>query len=95
MSLNFLFNNGIGPGAGGCNGQSLQNCGIDSPGCCSMPAGPVLSSKFRTSQNMSFKPMNSLESIQFVKAQKSNPAMKTQKSNPVKSQVPSNGIGIL
>lgn len=95
MSLNFLFNNGLGPGAGACNGQSPQNCSLDSPGCCSMPAGPILSSKLRTSQNLSFRPMNMSESIMFIQAQK-NPAMRPRRSNIVNlPRVPAQGVGVV
>lgn len=95
MSLNFLYNNGLGPGAGGCTGQSPQNCDIDSPGCCSMSAGPILSSKLRVSQNVSFRPMNIAERIQFVQAQ-NNPALREK--DPVRVNlptVPANGIGVI
>jgi len=95
MSLNFLFNNGLGPGAGGCNGQSAQNCSVDLSGCCTMPAGPVLSSRLGTSQNVSFRPMSIAESVQYVQAQK-NPALRPAKSGMVKlPSVPMNGVGVV
>ena len=92
--MNFIFNNGIGPAAGGCNGQSPQNCSIDFSGCCTMPYGPHLSARLSNRQNTSFRPMSVSESIQFVQAQK-NPAFRPKSKIVNLPKVPVNGVGVI
>lgn len=92
--MNFL-NNGIGPGAGSCAGQSSQNCSSDFSNCCSMSGGPSLYSRFANGR-VSFSPMSPLQRSQWLQSQASQPSQKIKVPAPVRlPSVPLNGIGIL
>lgn len=95
MSISFPFNNGIGPGAGGCAGQSPLNCNTDYSGCCSTPAGPTLSAYLST-RNVSFTPMNITDSVQWVQAQ-SKPYVQDKKLPKLlpHKKTPLNTIGVI
>ena len=90
MSMNFL-NNGIGPSAGGCNGQSPKNCSGNGTGCCATPGGYLLNSIVNKG-SFTFNQMNNLQKSQWL--QKQN--YRVRKNEVVKVQsAPSNGIGVI
>lgn len=91
MSINFL-NNGIGPGAGGCTGQSPQNCSPDYNGC-TQPGGPIMHSRFANGQ-VSFTPMSHLERNQWMRMKLSRPAQKKMVTKNLPS-IPSNGVAVV
>ena len=98
MSLNFMFNNGVGPGAGGCTGQSPQNCVSDMDGCQAMPGGPIMYTKLTRGNGVGFVGMTNMQKSQFLSAQISNPLQmaKSRASAPIKTPVvPTNGVGVL
>jgi hypothetical protein len=88
--MSFPFNNGLGPG--GCSGQSPQNCNTDFSGCCTMPAGPVMSS--RMSNGVSFREMTPMEKSQIIKASK-RPNLRAGTSMFKVPSVPQSGVGVI
>lgn len=90
MSINFL-NNGIGPSAGGCTGQSPQNCNPNLSSHCSMP-----NTYLTHREMMSFSAIGRNERNQLMKAYLSYPPVMAGSTKPLKLPVvPANGIGVL
>ena len=91
MSLNYLFKNGLGPGAAGCRGQSPDSCNIDVSGCSNY-GGPGMAAKLRGTTNVQFQPISIVQGVRMM--QQIRP--RVAKNNYVKtSRVPLNGVGIL